>query len=164
MSKIRKTIVGAVVVLACGLSALAGTAFAVGQFSDVPESHPFFDDIEWMADSGISEGYDDGTFKPSAPVTRQAMSAFMHRGNTQEIVFQTELFTSENIATVEVSCPEGTAVVSGGGSANGVNLMLTDSTPLADGSGWTASFETDDGGDASFSATATAICGAVDNG
>ena len=48
-------------------------------FSDVGLSHPFFADIEWMADSGISEGYENGTYRPSAAVTRQAMSAFMYR-------------------------------------------------------------------------------------
>jgi hypothetical protein len=32
-----------------------------------------------MADYGISEGYEDGTFRPSAVVTRQAMSAFLYR-------------------------------------------------------------------------------------
>ena len=32
-----------------------------------------------MADSGVSTGYADGTFRPAAPVTRQAMSAFMRR-------------------------------------------------------------------------------------
>ena len=67
-------------------------------------------------------------------------------------------------------------MVSGGGSANGVNLMLTDSIPLADGRGWTASFETDEGDDAnvtatavdndnvamSFTVTAWVICGPVD--
>jgi CSLREA domain-containing protein len=48
-------------------------------FSDVSASHPFFLQISWMADAGISNGYDDDTFKPSAAVTRQAMSAFMFR-------------------------------------------------------------------------------------
>lgn len=48
-------------------------------FSDVPTSHPFYAEIEWMADLGISEGYPDGTFRPGDTVTRQAMSAFMYR-------------------------------------------------------------------------------------
>jgi CSLREA domain-containing protein len=48
-------------------------------FTDVGASHPFSDEIEWMADTGISEGYPNGTYRPSAPVTRQAMSAFMFR-------------------------------------------------------------------------------------
>jgi streptogramin lyase len=48
-------------------------------FSDVSSSHPFRHEIGWMAVSGVSTGYEDGTFRPSAPVTRAAMSAFMYR-------------------------------------------------------------------------------------
>ena len=49
-------------------------------FSDVPLGHPFFDEIELLAASGITTGYDDGTFRPSNPVTRMAMAAFLVRG------------------------------------------------------------------------------------
>jgi hypothetical protein len=48
-------------------------------FSDVSTSHPFFDEVEWMADTEITTGYADGTFRPGATVSRQAMSAFMYR-------------------------------------------------------------------------------------
>jgi streptogramin lyase len=48
-------------------------------FSDVSTSHPFYDDISWMVDQSITTGYPDGTFKPGAAVSRQAMSAFMYR-------------------------------------------------------------------------------------
>jgi hypothetical protein len=48
-------------------------------FSDVPASHPFFEDVEWMAGEDISTGFLDGTYRPAEPVTRQAMSAFLHR-------------------------------------------------------------------------------------
>ena len=41
--------------------------------------NPFEADIQWMADSGISTGYADGTFRPGANVSRQAMAAFMYR-------------------------------------------------------------------------------------
>ena len=49
-------------------------------FPDVPIDHPFFDEIELLAASGITEGYDDGTFRPSDNVTRMAMAAFLKRG------------------------------------------------------------------------------------
>jgi hypothetical protein len=52
-------------------------------FPDVSPSHPFFLAITWMADEGITEGFDDGTFKPGQNVSRQAMSAFMFRFGTQ---------------------------------------------------------------------------------
>jgi hypothetical protein len=49
-------------------------------FTDVGFDHPFYEDVEWMAAQGISEGYQPGpTYRPSAAVTRQAMSAFLYR-------------------------------------------------------------------------------------
>lgn len=48
-------------------------------FSDVPHAAPFHDAIEWLAFFGVTSGYPDGTFHPSAPVERQAMAAFLYR-------------------------------------------------------------------------------------
>ena len=48
-------------------------------FDDVPTTHPFFTEIEWVADVGVAEGYGDGTYRPAAGVTRQAMAAFLAR-------------------------------------------------------------------------------------
>jgi hypothetical protein len=48
-------------------------------FSDVPPSHQFFEEISWLANSGVANGFPDGTYKPSQAVTRQAMAAFMLR-------------------------------------------------------------------------------------
>jgi len=73
----RLTVVGAAVVVAMAIPFAAQAVTPT--FSDVGVSHPFFDEIEWMADTNISTGYDDGTYRPSEPVTRQAMSAFMQR-------------------------------------------------------------------------------------
>jgi hypothetical protein len=69
-------------VVTTGVLVGATVAWAGGPgptFSDVPESHPFYDDVEWMAAAGITTGFDDGTYRPTQPVTRQAMSAFMRR-------------------------------------------------------------------------------------
>jgi hypothetical protein len=53
---------------------------ATPTFTDVGTGHPFFVDVEWMADAGVSTGYQPGpTYKPSASVSRQAMSAFLAR-------------------------------------------------------------------------------------
>ena len=49
------------------------------RFPDVPLDHLFFTEIAWMADTGITTGFADGTFRPVGEVTRQAMAAFMHR-------------------------------------------------------------------------------------
>jgi hypothetical protein len=48
-------------------------------FSDVPDSHLFHDNISWMAAADIAGGYPDGTYRPTAPVSHQAMAAFLHR-------------------------------------------------------------------------------------
>jgi endo-1,4-beta-xylanase len=51
------------------------------EFSDVPASHPFCGEIDWMVDSGITGGYPDGTFRPGNTILRQHMAAFIFRYN-----------------------------------------------------------------------------------
>jgi hypothetical protein len=51
-------------------------------FSDVPTSHPFCPYIEWVKDNGVATGFGDGTYGPTANITRQAMAAFMYRLNS----------------------------------------------------------------------------------
>lgn len=46
-------------------------------FSDVTSRLTFFKEISWAADTGVVNGYVDGTYRPSAPVTRQAMASFL---------------------------------------------------------------------------------------
>jgi hypothetical protein len=48
-------------------------------FNDVATGSTFFTEIEWMASEAITEGFEDGGYHPGEPVTRAAMSAFMHR-------------------------------------------------------------------------------------
>jgi subtilisin-like proprotein convertase family protein len=62
---------------AAGAAALPPCSEAA--FTDVPADAPFCSAIAWMRDAGISTGFEDGTYKPAAVVTRQAMSAFMYR-------------------------------------------------------------------------------------
>jgi len=57
----------------------AFTPPGTASFPDVPTNHPFYKEVEWMDDEAITTGFPDSTFKPSQVVTRQAMSAFMHR-------------------------------------------------------------------------------------
>ncbi len=52
---------------------------AAAAFSDVAPTHPLRANIEWFAQQGITTGYPDGTFRPSEPVTRDAMAAFLYR-------------------------------------------------------------------------------------
>ncbi len=48
-------------------------------FTDVPEGMMFEEEISWMKDAGISEGWGDGTYRPVTPVARDAMAAFVNR-------------------------------------------------------------------------------------
>lgn len=48
-------------------------------FSDVKPGHAFYDAIRWMVEQEIAKGFSDGTFKPTASVTRQALASFLHK-------------------------------------------------------------------------------------
>ena len=48
-------------------------------FSDVPASHWAYDEIEKAVDSGIVNGYADGTFKPTGTVTNAHFAAMIAR-------------------------------------------------------------------------------------
>jgi S-layer homology domain len=56
-----------------------GSSCASAPFPDVPSGHAFCADIQWLADEGIAAGYPDGTFRPTALVSRQSMAAFLYR-------------------------------------------------------------------------------------
>jgi hypothetical protein len=75
----------AAAIVATAILSSATTVFASHQFNDVPDSNQFHDDIEWMADNGIADGFADGGYHPNAAVTRQAMAAFLHRLSGDEI-------------------------------------------------------------------------------
>jgi len=53
-------------------------------FTDVPADHPFADAIDWAATNTITNGFPDGTYRPTAPVTRQALAAFLTRYDNAE--------------------------------------------------------------------------------
>jgi hypothetical protein len=48
-------------------------------FRDVAVGRPFYREIHWLASESITTGYTDGTFRPDAKVSRQAMAAFLQR-------------------------------------------------------------------------------------
>lgn len=62
-----------------GSPAYTPTAKDKKRFSDVTVNTPHAKEIWWLASESISSGYNDGTFRPMAPVYRQDMSAFLHR-------------------------------------------------------------------------------------
>ena len=48
-------------------------------FTDVPTNHPFYKEIAWMHQAGITTGWADGTFRPHEAATHEAMAAFFYR-------------------------------------------------------------------------------------
>jgi len=53
-----------------------------GSFVDVGASDTFFDDIEWLADQGITRGCNppvNDRYCPDDPITRGQMAAFLRR-------------------------------------------------------------------------------------
>lgn len=60
-------------------AAAAFVAPAPSPFADVAVGTQFYTPIAWMRASGISSGWSDGTYRPSEPITREAMAAFIRR-------------------------------------------------------------------------------------
>jgi hypothetical protein len=48
-------------------------------FSDVPVTHLFYEDIECLVDLGVTNGFEDGTFRPGQPITRAAVVSWLWR-------------------------------------------------------------------------------------
>lgn len=68
--------------LALGMTlALVVTAFAADEtaFSDVSASAPYADAVQWAAEHGYVNGYNDGRFGVSDNVTRAQLSAILYR-------------------------------------------------------------------------------------
>lgn len=61
------------------LKASGQTLTGSARFSDVPETHWAYDVIARAASYGWIGGYEDGTFRPAAPITRAAVTAIMNR-------------------------------------------------------------------------------------
>ncbi|MBT2248567.1 S-layer homology domain-containing protein [Arthrobacter sp. BHU FT2] len=59
------------------------TAPAVPTFVDVPNTHPFYREITWLAQQGISKGWTEAdgtvTFRPAEQINRDQMAAFLYR-------------------------------------------------------------------------------------
>jgi hypothetical protein len=48
-------------------------------FTDVPTTHLFYEEIEWMVSEGITTGFGDGTFRPAGTVNRGQAATFLYR-------------------------------------------------------------------------------------
>lgn len=87
----RKTVLVAIVAALVGaIVAVPIAVYAAHQFKDVPNSHIFHNDIDWMADNGITAGCNPSSggdlYCPDAVVNRGQMAAFMRRLATNKVV------------------------------------------------------------------------------
>lgn len=55
------------------------TAPVAPYFSDVPSNHPYYKEICWLVEQGITAGYWDKTFRPSHQVERNIAAVFLYR-------------------------------------------------------------------------------------
>lgn len=83
-------------------------------FSDVPETHPFFEEIRHMYAAGVVEGFPDGTYKPTAPVSRQTMAAYLSRfaGLLPDVAFDSRTDSFQANATAWTTVPGLSATIS----------------------------------------------------
>lgn len=54
-------------------------ATPVADFSDVGPDYPFYEEISWAVENGITTGNSNGTFAPGAPISREAAAAMIFR-------------------------------------------------------------------------------------
>jgi len=90
-----------------GGSPTCGTA----PFSDVPKDAPFCGEITWLVNNGVADGYPDGTFKPAAPVTRQAMAAFLRRMGVEGNLPACSVAPFTDVPKTNAFCPDITWLV-----------------------------------------------------
>lgn len=66
--------------LAQVLWAVGGSLEADGaRFSDTAPEDWFYEAVSWCQQEGLIAGYDDGTFLPDAPLTREQLASFLYR-------------------------------------------------------------------------------------
>lgn len=130
-------LVAVMAALVGGVAGAVASAQVVQSFSDVPMAHPFHTEIEWGAANGIVDGYADGTFRPTNPVSRQAAIAFLSRYNDElELLHASAaLSPAATGGTVVAVCPAGKRALAGGGYTPMNALGITSSAPQTSAGG-----------------------------
>ena len=100
----RRHIYALVAAIALIVTILPVSSWAAHQFTDVPNSNIFHDDIGWLADNGITLGCNPPTndeFCPQDNVRRETMAAFMRRLAENQVVDAKTAITAESAATAD---------------------------------------------------------------
>lgn len=50
-----------------------------GDFSDVAEISWYWEAVQWGAQQGVTQGYEDGSFRPNEPISRQQLAVMLYR-------------------------------------------------------------------------------------
>ena len=61
------------------LTVIAVPVFAQGAFQDVPMDHWAYQSVQTLAETGLVEGYPDGTFRGQQPLTRYEFAMIVAR-------------------------------------------------------------------------------------
>jgi hypothetical protein len=117
--------------------------WAAHSFPDVPGSSPHHADISWAVNNGITQGYNDGTFRPTQAVSRQTMATFLRRLSAEFEIVQSSapVGTGDSVIHSTV-CPPGKRPLGGGGRTTSADLFMTASYPI--GPAWVVRWETED--------------------
>jgi hypothetical protein len=139
--------VAAILLLTLFVGSFLGTARAGSQrFTDVGANHPFHQQIDWIAGNGIASGFPDGTYRPGAPVSRQAMAAFIGRTSDSFRLIESVGNPAPGTEfTTWVLCPLRGRAIAGGGRVDVPDTFLAESSSDLGGHGWRVRFETEDG-------------------
>lgn len=120
----KRTVMAMGVMLAV-LLAIPAAVYASHQFTDVPSSNTFHEDIAWLADNGITKGCNppaNTEFCPGDPVTRGQMAAFMRRFHAKFITGPQGAFTAVGIGVA--SRQDSDPPSSGNGVVDGLSMNL----------------------------------------
>ncbi len=107
------------VLVAFALFLVPVAAIAAGGFTDVDDDSAFIADIQWMKDNGVTKGCNPPTndkFCPGSYVTREQMSAFMHRIAVNQVV---DAGTVEGMTAAELKGQTGDTGPAGADGAVG---------------------------------------------
>jgi hypothetical protein len=134
-----------VAVLAALVGALVAAPVAVyasHQFTDVPNTNPFHDDIAWLADAEVTLGCGGGQYCPDDFVTREQMAAFMRRLAENQVV---DAATVEGMDADDLLTGEGGSQVLAGSVSGDASTTTGDISDVDwDGLAYTVTFDGED--------------------